>query len=469
MSKVLLTIVIVTLAILVGCGEEQGFPNPLQIKILTTDEEEEETEETEELSPVGSVTGRILFADSSGEIRAHALSSNEYVTLEGTTKRVSGKDLAVFVNFPGGNGAYLMEDGYFWITNVEPGTHELVLTDTDDVLVSSETAEDSYAEVDVPTSQWIVTVDPERNTTTGTLEILIPGLADVEWQSGEAGQEVVIPKEPKPPEPPEPPKPPTVPTKPIVSVEPLVNPKSVVNGHVYLLDDVNGDVPDDSANNLSGTVVGDPQVVAGLNGNALLFDGVDDGIHIPDSEFINVEGVPFPNRTVMAIFSCADVNRQEKQTIFEEGGLTRGLVIYVFDGEVYVGGWNRAEYNWDGAWLSAPIRSNMWYSVALVIRDAGEAVNDGKFEMWLNGQLIDKEPGGQLYNHANDNAIGYTKENVVFHDGDGAGDGWYFEGLIDEVWVLNQALTVGELGAARVSVEPAGRLSAVWGGIKAQQ
>ncbi len=241
---------------------------------------------------------------------------------------------------------------------------------------------------------------------------------------------------------------------------------------MYLLDDVNGDVPDDSANDLSGAVVGDPQLVAGLNGNALSFDGGDDGIHIPDSDFINVTNGPFPNRTVMAIFSCADVDRQEKQTIFEEGGLTRGLVIYVFDGEVYVGGWNKdaTQVNWDpGEWMSAPVRSNTWYGVALVLRDGTDTVEDDKFEMWLNGQLIDKEPGGQLYNHANDNAIGYTKENVVFHDGDGAGDGWHFEGLIDEVWVLNQALTVGELGAARMSVEPVDKLSAVWGGIKAQQ
>jgi len=43
------------------------------------------------------------------------------------------------------------------------------------------------------------------------------------------------------------------------------------------------------------------------------------------------------------IFNCADVSKQEKQTVFEEGGRTRGLTISVFDGETYVGGWNRAE------------------------------------------------------------------------------------------------------------------------------
>ena len=220
-----------------------------------------------------------------------------------------------------------------------------------------------------------------------------------------------------------------------------IDPATVTTGHAYLLDDVNdvdGTVPDDSANDNTGIIVGDPNVVDGLAGKALQFDGVDDGVDIPDSQFINVTGGPFPNRTVMAAFNCADVNKPEKQTVFEEGGLTRGLTIYVHEGLVYVGGWNKAEYQWNpGSWISAPINSNQWYTVSLVIRDGADAQEDDKFEMWMDGELIGKAPGGQIYNHGNDNAIGYTKQNNVFHDGDGSDDGWFFEGIIDEVWILN--------------------------------
>jgi len=228
-----------------------------------------------------------------------------------------------------------------------------------------------------------------------------------------------------------------------------IDPATVDTGHVYLFDNVSGSqLPDDSANSNAGTIVGDPQVVDGLKGKALQFDGVDDGINIPDSGFINTTNGPWPNRTVIAVFKCADVTKQEKQTVFEEGGRTRGLTIYVFDGEVYVGGWNRAEYDWNpGSWLSAPINSNQWYAVALVIRDGAEAVEDDKFEMWMDGNLIGRAPGGHIHNHSNDNAIGYTNENNVFHDDDGSGDGWYFEGMIDELWILNDALTQTELGA----------------------
>jgi hypothetical protein len=109
-----------------------------------------------------------------------------------------------------------------------------------------------------------------------------------------------------------------------------IEPATVDTGHVYLLDDVSGtQVQDDSANNNAGTIVGDPQVVTGLNSNALQFDGIDDGINIPDSQFINITSGPWPNRTIIAVFNCADVDKPEKQTVFEEGGRTRGLTIYV--------------------------------------------------------------------------------------------------------------------------------------------
>ena len=103
-----------TLIILPGCGdEEQGFPNPLQIEILTSEEEE--------LPPKGSVTGQIIFTDNQGQIQAHALSSNEYVIFQGSSEKVSGTDLVVSVDFPSNNETYLMEDGYFQIRDVEPG------------------------------------------------------------------------------------------------------------------------------------------------------------------------------------------------------------------------------------------------------------------------------------------------------------------------------------------------------------
>ncbi len=251
-----------------------------------------------------------------------------------------------------------------------------------------------------------------------------------------------------------------------------IDPGDVVNGHVWLFDGVAGNtVEDSSPNNLSGNINGEPEVVKGLNGNALKFDGVDDHIKVPDSAKINITSGPWPNRTVKVIFNCADVSKQDKQTIWEEGGRTRGLVIYVFEGELYVGGWNRdtAQIDWrPGSWISTPIQSNRWYEVALILRDTVFSVDPDKFEMWLDGKLVGKEQAGPIYNHSDDIGIAATNQNTIFHDDDGSGDGWYFEGMIDEVWVLNQALTAADLKPAEISVEPAGKLAAIWGAIRAK-
>ena len=243
-----------------------------------------------------------------------------------------------------------------------------------------------------------------------------------------------------------------------------INPEDVEKGHVYLFEDIKGKtVKDSSKSDFDATIRGAPKSVKGINGKALQFDGKSDTIHIPDSPNIN-SGGPWTNRTIKVVFNCSDVSKSKKQNMYEEGGRTRGLCVYVFKGELYIGGWNRAEYNWAGAWISTPIKSNRWYEVALILRDTKGAVEKDKFEMWLDGKLIGKEPGGQLHGHGDDIAIGSVIQNTVFHDEDGSGDGFFFEGLIDEVWILNEALTADDLKVR--TVEPMDKLTITWGTIK---
>ena len=93
-----------------------------------------------------------------------------------------------------------------------------------------------------------------------------------------------------------------------------IDPATVTDGHVYLFDNVGTNVPDDSANSNTGTFVGNPQVVNGLNGKALQFDGIDDGVLLPDSTPLNLSTCQ--DRTVVALFKCADVNKTEKQCVY---------------------------------------------------------------------------------------------------------------------------------------------------------
>jgi hypothetical protein len=217
----------------------------------------------------------------------------------------------------------------------------------------------------------------------------------------------------------------------------------IENGHVYLLEEIiDGTVPDDSANDNAGNVLGDPQLVDSLNGKGLQLDGVDDGVHIPDSEWINTS--THTNHTVIAVFKCADVTKTEQQCVYEEGGSTRGLVIYVHEGLVWVGAWNRSDYTpqWNpGTFLSAPIESDQWVIVSAVLRDGGPGQEGDKFEMWMDGEFIGVGPGAELRARSDDIGIGTVQAQTIYHDNFIVADGGHwFEGVIDEVWILNEAI-----------------------------
>lgn len=238
---------------------------------------------------------------------------------------------------------------------------------------------------------------------------------------------------------------------------------------IWTFDD--GTANDTSTQNHHGNLVGNPESVNGIAGNALKFNGVSDGIEIPDSPRINSTG-PYHNRTVAAFFKCDDVTKSQKQVIFEEGGRTRGLVIYVFESKIYVGGWNRAEYTWNGEWLSDDVKSNTWYHVGLVIRNGTEGVEDDKFEMWLDGKLIEKAPGGRLHSHGDDNGIGFVNQNAVYHDDGGSGDNIdYFGGLIDDLIVFGSAFNNADFAqlVLPLSVEPEGKFTTTWAKLKTQR
>ena len=224
-----------------------------------------------------------------------------------------------------------------------------------------------------------------------------------------------------------------------------LDPALIEAGHVYLFEDVNGtNVPDDSANINTGAILGDPLIVEGLYGKALQLDGVDDGVHLPDAPGINTS--THTDHTVVAIFNCVDVNKPEHQCVYEEGGSTRGLTIYVHEGMVYAGGWDKSDYTpeWEGTFLSAPINSNEWVAVIAVLRDAGPGQEDDKFEMWMDGELIGVGPGGQLQSRSDDNGVGTVIGQTIFHDMI-ADAGHWFEGMVDEVWILNDPMSEGAL------------------------
>jgi len=239
---------------------------------------------------------------------------------------------------------------------------------------------------------------------------------------------------------------------------------------IWTFDD--GTARDSSGQGVNGIFAGKPETVAGIAGDALRFNGESDGIKPPDSANINTGG-PYTDRTIAAFFNCDDVSiKERKQVIYEEGGRTRGLVIYVHDRKVYVGGWNRAEYNWNGEWPSADVKSKQWYHVGLVLRDASGKVENNKFELWLDGKRVAREPGGQLHAHADNIGIGHTNQNAVYHDDGGSGTNIdWFEGMLDDMIVYGSAFDAADFAelARPLNVEPSGKSTTTWAALKSQR
>ena len=89
------------------------------------------------------------------------------------------------------------------------------------------------------------------------------------------------------------------------------------------------------------------------------FNGLDTEIRIPDSGFINTGG-PFRARTIELWFNAESINPEpERGVLYEEGGTTRGLNVYVeqVDGQdmLFMTGWNRAEEFWGVIGVSVEI------------------------------------------------------------------------------------------------------------------
>ena len=96
-----------------------------------------------------------------------------------------------------------------------------------------------------------------------------------------------------------------------------IDPQDVSTGHVWLFDDVKGNtVEDDSANpaKVNGSIVGAPESVEGVNDKASKFDGISDGINVPNAASINLGS--FPSETVSETgISTASANPALNRTV----------------------------------------------------------------------------------------------------------------------------------------------------------
>jgi endoglucanase len=192
----------------------------------------------------------------------------------------------------------------------------------------------------------------------------------------------------------------------------------------------------------------------GLEAGAVWLDGEDAVVQIEDSQDINL-GI-HRQRTIALWFKATDLSADNPQILYKEGGGTRGLNIYLDQGQLYVGGWNTPgdESGWSGTWLSSDaVTLDGWHHVALVL-DGDEAVSNNALIGYLDGQEFGRGQGSQLWEHADISVGNVIGKTVIAHTDsptstrtgtrtgtivDETGD-YGFKGYIDELVIYDQPL-----------------------------
>ncbi len=175
------------------------------------------------------------------------------------------------------------------------------------------------------------------------------------------------------------------------------------------------------------------------NDYSMKFDGVNDYLTIPNSNSINTSIVSV--RTIM--FWFRPENTSDKQVMYEEGGGTNGLAIYLENNKVYATYWNDKTIV---STVSADINSNNeWSHLSMTIN-----TND-LFKLYLNGKLVGQvASGADLKSHSGDICIGRSISTLA-----SIGSGNYFAGNIDNfrLWnsVFDQSQIIAQMSAESTS------------------
>ncbi|MBO3698907.1 hypothetical protein [Roseivirga sp. E12] len=141
-------------------------------------------------------------------------------------------------------------------------------------------------------------------------------------------------------------------------------------------------------------------------------------------------------------FRTGDITSATRQVIYEQGGATRGLNVYIVSSTLHISGWNQAAGDGIGApWNTAGaiatvnttnIASNTSY--VLTFDYAGNDAITGTITGYLNGQSFGTPLAnvGRLYGHTD--AIGLGDENSASRYDDGSTSGASsFDGFISEI------------------------------------
>ena len=234
-----------------------------------------------------------------------------------------------------------------------------------------------------------------------------------------------------------------------------INPETCVG--MWLFDEGKGDIAKDSSNNGNdGTLNNDPKWVEGKFGNALEFDGSDDYVIAPDSTILN----PYPY-TFSAWVKLEKYGQDANVgaiVLGNYGGDVKGSIFYISNvGLLSI----RVHPPSFTVASSTAIPLKQWTHIATTFEGTSLTV-------YVNG----KEDGnGTSAGYAGGFLRHFVIAKASWFDGN------YFNGIIDDIGVFNQALTEDDIervmaeglekALGLTAVSPSSKFTQTWASIKA--
>ena len=175
---------------------------------------------------------------------------------------------------------------------------------------------------------------------------------------------------------------------------------------------------------------------------ALNLDGVDDHIYLDDlttgaNESFDGE---VEKRSVSLWYWAYETDAT--QMLFEEGGATNGLNIFIAENKIWAGAW--AETNgFPGVWLYSATQRHKWHHVALVF----DWKHSGKMRLFHDGVLVQEATvPTAIAPHTGDDAIGAVVNDSKIRGKDvSAQEKYFFKGFVDDGKVFDRALGANEI------------------------
>ena len=188
----------------------------------------------------------------------------------------------------------------------------------------------------------------------------------------------------------------------------------------WRLGEASGTTAGDAVGSNDAAYVGSPtlgvtSLLSAETDTAVDFDGVDDYVNISNSTDINVGG-PWSGRTIELWFDADDITT--RQVLFEEGGISRGLSIYLDDGTLYATAWNTPNDDATSPWGPVTVSTtnfsaDIWWHVVVVMDEAND-----QLAIYVDGASQDTATGvGNLFQHVAKMGLGAMSDDVVFFDG----------------------------------------------------